>query len=98
MSARARAVRRAEGERVIRSAALLRDGEPLSPQTREALADLLEHLGGPACEVAVTTIFDRAVRVSQCLWEPHRTSVLNVPPPNIGGGLPSDAATQRRSL
>ena len=76
----------------MRSAALLRDGEPLTPQAREALADLLEHLGGPACEVAVTTIFDRAVRASQCLWEPHRASALDIPPPTVGGGMAGDAS------
>lgn len=80
---------------MIRSAALLRDGEPLTPQTRAALADLLEHLGGPACEVALTTIFDRAVRAAQCVWEPHRASALDIPPPTVGGGLPSDAGAQR---
>lgn len=86
MSARARAVRRAEGERPLRSAALLRDGEPLTPAMRAALADLLEHLGGPAAEVVVTTVFDRAIKAGQELWEPHRVTAINDRPPNVGGG------------
>lgn len=89
MSARARVVRRAEGERLQRFAALLRDGEPISPQVREAIAELLDHLGGPAAEVALTTIFDRAVKVGQELWQPHRTKATELPPPNVGGGEPS---------
>lgn len=94
MSARARAVRRAEGERLRRSAAVLRDGEPLSPACRAALADLLDHLGGPAAEVALTTIFDAAVRAGQCIWEPHRSKATDIPPPTVGGGEPSSGANR----
>lgn len=79
--------------RVDLVAGALRAGEPLSDQSRGALVDLREHLAD-CCELVPTTVWDRIARLVQRVLELHRPSVPDLPPPNIGGGLPGSAAGQ----
>ena len=88
MSPRARDALRRSAENVRRAADRLRDGEPLTPSSREALVDLLDHLAGDARELLPTTVWDRTARLALRIEQPHHPPVPDLPPPNVGGGVP----------